>query len=55
MTKQQILESKESQLWKLKKLLEIGYPYDYAAILTDNSLSVAYNEKCKNKAPKQGG
>lgn len=47
MTKQQILESKTSNKWKLEKLIEMGYPYDYAAILTGSCILLAtkiYNE-----------
>lgn len=47
MTKQQILNSKTSNKWKLEKLIEMGYPYDYAAILTGSCILLAtriYNE-----------
>lgn len=41
MTKQQILESKTSNKWKMEKLIEMGYPYDYAAILTGSCILLA--------------
>lgn len=47
MNKHEILNSKTSNRWKLEKLIEMGYPYDYAAILTGSCILLAtkiYNE-----------
>lgn len=53
MNKHEILESKTSNKWKMEKLIEMGYPYDYAAILTGSCILLAARIHNEIKARQQ--